>query len=270
MSKSKGGFKELFYGSIMPKIYGIGASVVILGAMFKILHLGPADIVLGVGLSTEAIIFFLSAFEPKPHEDDWSRVYPELSEDYDGPAPERKKLGKTDQKDSVSKKLDHMLESNKIGPELIQSLGQGMKSIADNAKKMNSLGDASVATNEYSKNIKDASNSLVSLNKSYGTTVQAMGQMANASKDAKEYHTQVQSVTKNLGLLNAMYEVELKDANTHLKAMNKFYGSVSTAMDNIAQAGKESEQFRTEVQSLTKNLSQLNKVYGSMLTAMKG
>ncbi len=270
MSK-KGGFQELLFSTIMPKIYGIGAAIVIVGAMFKILHLPGAGEMLGIGLTTEAIIFFLSAFEPKHKEPDWSKVYPELADDYDGPskAP-RKAVAPSGNDGSVSKQLDKMLESSKIGPELIDSLGKGMKSMADSAKQMSNLSNAAVATNEYATNVKTASQSLTEMNKSYAATAQAMGDMANASKDAKDYHAQVQSVTKNLGALNAVYELELNDANSHLKAMNKFYSNVTAAMENVAQASKESEQFKNEMTKLTGNISSLNKVYGNMLTAMKG
>ena len=85
MSK-KGGFQELLYSTIMPKVYGIGAAVVIVGALFKILHMEGAALMLSVGLLTEAGIFFLSAFEPKHAEPDWAKVYPELADDYDGPS----------------------------------------------------------------------------------------------------------------------------------------------------------------------------------------
>ena len=262
---------DLLYGSIMPKIYGIGGAVVIVGALFKILHWKGADLMLIVGLLTEALIFFLSAFEPKHAEVDWSRVYPELGEDWDGvPANRLAAKGAAPDQGSITKKLDHMLESNKIGPELIQSLGSGLNNLATSAKQMGSLSNAAVATNEYAQNVQNASKSLTEMNKSYASTVQAMGSMADASKDAKAYHTQVQTVTKNLGALNAVYEMELQDANSHVKAMNKFYGSISQAMDNMAQASKESENFKKELSSLTTNLSSLNNVYGSMLTAMRG
>lgn len=268
MATGQGGFSELFYGSIMPKIYGIGASVVILGAMFKILHLGPADIVLGVGLSTEAVIFFLSAFEPKAKEIDWTKVYPELSEDFTGSVSGGRRIeGKKG--DNTAQKLDKMLEG-KVGPELIDSLGKGMKGLADSAAKMGNLANAAVATNDYANNVKKASTSLVEMNKSYSTTVSAMSEMASASKDAKEYHSQVQNVTKNLTTLNNIYEMELQDMNSHLKSMNKFYSNVSSAMESMAEASKETETFKNQVSDLTSNLTQLNKVYGSMLTAMKG
>lgn len=269
MATGKGGFGELFYGSIMPKIYGIGASVVILGAMFKILHLGPADIVLGVGLSTEAVIFFLSAFEPKAKEIDWTKVYPELSEDFTGSVSGGRQI-KGKEGDNVAQSLDKMLEKGKIGPELIDSLGKGMKGLADSASKMGNLADAAVATNDYAKNVKQASSSLLEMNKSYSATVTAMADMANVSKGAKEYHSQVQNVTKNLQALNNIYEMEIQDVNTHLKSMNKFYNNVATAMESMQHAGKETEQFKTQVSTLTGNLTQLNKVYGNMLSAMKG
>jgi len=108
------------------------------------------------------------------------------------------------------------------------------------------------------------------LNKAYANTVNAMSSMANATKDAKEYHAQVQTITKNLGALNAVYEMELKDANSHLKAMNKFYSNLTTAMESMSEASKESTVFRDQMKSLTGNLTQLNKIYGNMLSAMKG
>lgn len=278
MSK-KGGFKELFFVSIMPKIYGIGASVVIVGAMFKLLHIEGAGIMLGVGLSTEAIIFFLSAFEPKKAEHDWTKVYPELAEDYDGAVGARSMRGKS--QGSVSKKLDTMLESAKIGPELIDSLGRGMRNLSDTTSKLGQMGNAAVATSEYANSVKSAASNINRMNKSYSETVesivemasvskQATAEMANASKDSKEYHSQVQSVTKNLGALNAVYEMELQDANSHIKAMNKFYSNLTTSLDSMAKATEDSEHFKSEINKLTTNLSRLNNIYGGMISAMKG
>lgn len=270
MSRNKGGFVELLFRTIMPKVYGIGASVVIIGAMFKILHLPGAGPMLGIGLTTEAIIFFLSAFEPRHAELDWTKVYPELAEDYDGPTAKPRIANKKGDGDSVTKKLDHMLESSKIGPELLDSLGKGMKNLADNVGQMSKLSNAAVATEEYSQNVSKASKALVDMSKSYATTASAMSEMAGASTDAKEYHSQVQSITKNLGALNAVYEMELQDANSHLKAMNKFYSNVASVMESMEKAGRGSEKFSEELQKLTGNLTSLNRIYGSMLSAMRG
>ncbi len=255
---SKGNF---FYSSVMPKIYGIGAAVVILGAMFKILDWQGANLMIGVGLTTEAIIFFLSAFEPRQEEMDWSKIYPELA---DG-APAKKSKG-----DDVSAKLDDMLSKAKIGPELIESLGKGMSNLATSAQKMGNLADAAVATNEYATNVKSAAKTLADMNVSYSKTAAALTEMSSASQDAKAYHSQIQTVTKNLSALNAVYEMELQDANSHVKTLNKFYSSMSTAMAGITEAGKETEAFKNELAKLNQNVSSLNKIYGGMLSAMKG
>lgn len=267
MSK-KGGFQELLFKTIMPKIYGIGAAIVIVGAMFKILHLPGAGAMLAIGLTTEAIIFFLSAFEPMHKEPDWAKVYPELADDYDGPSAAPRKVT-SGSNTGVAAGMDKMLADAKVGPDLIKSLGDGMKNLADSAQKMAQLGDAAVATNDYAKNVRTASTSLVEMNKSYAVSMQAMAAMAEASKDTKEYHSQVQTVTKSLGALNAVYEMELKDAQSHVKSMNKFYSNLTQALDSMSDAGKETSAFQVELNQLTTNITSLNKVYGNMLSAMK-
>jgi gliding motility-associated protein GldL len=278
MSNKKGGFNDLLYKTIMPKIYGIGASVVILGAMFKILHLPGAGAMLGVGLTTEAIIFFLSAFEPPHHDPDWSKVYPELAEDSEGVAPSSRRIGKGG--DQVTQKLDKMLEQAKIGPELVESLGRGMHKLSDNVSQMNTMGDVGSITKDYAASLRQSTSVMTEVNKSYDTTLKAMQEMAsvsksatadmaNSSQNAKEYHTQVQSVTKNLEALNAVYELELQDTNSHVKAMNKFYSNLTTSLESMSKANEDAEQFKSEIRQLTSNLASLNTVYGNMLTAMK-
>ncbi|NVJ86728.1 MAG: gliding motility protein GldL [Algoriphagus sp.] len=258
---------NFFYSNVMPKIYGIGAAVVILGAMFKILDWQGANIMIGVGLSTEALIFFLSAFEPRPQEVDWTKVYPELAGGEGSGRPAKSKVAASD---GVTQKLDDMLSKAKVGPELIESLGKGMQNLASSAEKMGSLADAAVATNEYATNVKAAAKTLVDMNSSYGKTAAALTEMSAASQDAKEYHNQVKTVTQNLSALNAVYELELQDANSHVKALNKFYSNMTTAMEGITAAGKETEAFKNELAKLNANVSSLNKIYGGMLSAMKG
>lgn len=260
MASNSKSFKANFYSNIMPKIYGIGAAVVILGAMFKILDWQFANIMIGVGLSTEAVIFFLSSFEPRHEDMDWSKIYPELA---DG-APKKSKG------DELSGKLDDMLSKAKIGPELIESLGKGMQNLATSAEKMGNLSDAAVATNEYATNVKSAAKTLADMNVSYSKTAAALTEMSAASQDAKAYHAQVQTVTKNLTALNAVYELELQDANSHVKTLNKFYSNMTAAMQGLSEAGKETEAFKNELAKLNQNVSSLNKIYGGMLSAMKG
>ena len=262
---AKGSF---LYDTLMPKIYGIGAAVVIVGALFKIEHWNGADTMLIVGLGTEAVIFFLSAFQPQHKEHDWSLVYPELSEGYD-PSTNSNSFSNDNNGKGLTMKLDDMLKNANVTPEAISSLGQGLNRLSTTTSQLSQLGDAANVTDEYTKKVRTAADSLEKINVAYGNTVDAISAMSNATSDAKEYHMQVQNVTKNLGALNAVYEMELQDANTHLKSMNQFYGTLSKAMDNMTQAGKDTEQFQKQVSDLTGNLTSLNRVYGNMLNAMR-
>jgi len=271
MAKKKGGFSELLFTAIMPKIYGIGAAVVIMGALFKIQHWEGANEMLILGLGTEAVIFFLSAFEPKHPEIEWAKVYPELAEDYEGPVnPNATKISNKPSGESPLLKIDEMLKTAKVDQNLLDNLGKGLTNLATSASQMSNLSNAAVATNDYAKNVQAASASLTEMNKSYGTAMKAVGAMADASKDSSEYHNQVKAVTKNLAALNTIYEMELKDADSHVKNMNKFYESLTGAMQGLSKVGDNTAKFTSELGSLTNNLTALNKVYGSMLTAMKG
>ncbi|MBN8576019.1 MAG: gliding motility protein GldL [Cyclobacteriaceae bacterium] len=271
MAKKKGGFVALFFATIMPKVYGIGAAVVIIGALFKILHLEGANAMLMIGLSVEAGIFFLSAFEPKHDEPDWSKVYPELAEDYEGPVNQTAtRISNRPAGESPLLKIDEMLKTAKVDQNLLDNLGKGLTNLATSASQMSNLSNAAVATNEYAKNVQAASSALTEMNKSYGTAMKAVTAMADASKDTSEYHAQVQKVTKNLAALNTIYELELKDADSHVKNMNKFYESLTGAMQGLSKVGENTAKFTTELGSLTSNITALNKVYGGMLSAMKG
>jgi len=267
MSAENGSFMDTLEYKIMPKVYGFGAAIVILGAMFKIMHWPGAGAMLVVGLTTEAIIFIISAFQPVHKPTDWSKVYPQLAEDEEGEYIESSNVASAD---NVTNKLSDMMSNANINQDTINKLGKGLSNLSDNASKLANLSDASVATTEYAKNVKTASNKMADVNKSYDKTLDAMNSMANAAGDAKGYNEQVKNITKNLGALNSMYEMELNDANSHLKAMNKFYGNLSSAMENLADAGNDTTALKGEVSKLSANLSNLNNVYGNMLTAMKG
>jgi gliding motility-associated protein GldL len=259
---------NFFYSKVMPKIYGIGAAVVILGAMFKILDLQGANWMIGIGLSVEAVIFFLSAFEPSPKEVDWSKVYPELDEE--GPVQPAKKRAVTVSGDPVAAQLDNMLLQANIGPELIESLGKGMKNLATSAEKMGNLADAAVATTEYAAQVQTASKTLASMNDSYAQTASALMAMSSASQDAQAYQVQIQAVTKNLAALNAVYELELQDTAEQKKMRADFYKNMSTAMSSFTEVGNETQAFKEEMVKLNQNVSALSKIYGGMLTAIRG
>ncbi len=252
------------YKNFMAKLYGWGASIVLVGALFKIQHWEGAGIMLTIGLLTEAVIFFFSAFEPLHEETDWSLVYPELAGMHD-PSTSKDKKKKVD---PVAQALDKMLSDAKVGPDLIASLGTGLKTLGENTAKMSDLSDASVATNEYVKNVSAASKSVSDLSVSYQKASQAMSGLSTASDDVKMYNEQVLLAGKNLGALNAVYELQLQDSNNHLKQTSKFYDGINQLMANLNESLDDTKKYKDEVSKLAKNLSSLNTVYGNMLSAM--
>lgn len=215
------GFKQF-----MAKLYGFGAAIVIVGALFKIQHWEGAGIMLTVGLLTEAVIFFFSAFEPPHEEVDWSLVYPELAGMHE-PGADRKKQVKGSN-DPVAQQLDKLLADAKIGPELISSLGTGLKSLSENTAKMATVSNAALATEEYSKNITAASKTVNNLTQSYEKVATAMNGMSVAHQellnnlngtveDTKRYKDEVSKLAKNLGSLNTIYGNMLTAMNPNAK-----------------------------------------------------
>ncbi len=268
MAKNNG--PSFFWDKLVPTIYSAGAAVVILGALAKIQHWDFGGPLLTAGLGTEVLIFLLYALQTltqsSGQDPDWTRVYPELADDYTGPAISR---GNTTSS-GITAKLDNMLDNAKISPEIFDSLGKGFRNLSETVGKITDITDATVATNDYARNVKSASTAITDMNKSYGVAINAMSSMADATKDAQSYREQFQQITKNMGALNAVYELELQDTTKHLKAMNAFYGNLTTAMANMADATKESQTFKNEMSKLTTNISSLNGIYGNMLTAMRG
>jgi gliding motility-associated protein GldL len=221
------------YKNIMAKLYGWGAAVVIFGALFKILHLPGANIMLIIGMGTEVAIFFFSAFEPLHVEYNWALVYPELAIADENAEPTRKERKKEVKGATPTQQLDKMLEEAKIGPELIESLAVGMKNLGDNAKKLAGVSDAAVATDAFVGNMTKAAESVRNLSLKYDKVASTLEADGNAS---------------------IAYSESLKRA--------------TTAINQMATAYEQTTTYKAEMDKLTHNIAALSKVYGNMLAAM--
>lgn len=250
--------------NFMAKLYGIGAAVVIIGALFKIQHWPFASLFLVIGLSTEAVIFFFSAFEPPHEEPDWSLVYPELAT---GEHAEGDDFQKNDQR-SITEQLDDMLEGAKIEPELIQSLGEGMRSLSDQAKQMGQITGAASATNEYANSLKGASEKVSALSDSYAKASESLvglTQNVDAGRNAGE---SLSKMSTNLTALNEMYEMQLRSSREKLEAANKMFDGVGELLTNLRDSVDDTKRYKENIAQLSDNLGKLNTVYGNMLAAM--
>ena len=245
------------YKETTAKLYGMGAAVVIVGALFKINHWPGAGPMLIVGMGIEALIFFASAFEPLHVTYDWSLVYPELAgmEDAHGHAAEKeKKDKKKDKKGEASvqieggvvggttiiggfsgtQELDKMLADAKIGPELIESLGKGLQNLSTTTAGLNNIAGAAAASEKFTSNINVASESVVELSSAYKKTAD------NLNKDllvSGEYLSSVQEATSAVSTLaniyketantlsvgDASYLDELKTMASSLSSINALY-----------------------------------------------
>ncbi len=267
------------FKNFMAKLYGWGASVVIIGALFKINHYPGANIMLVLGLGTEAMIFFFSAFEPPHVEPDWSLVYPELAGMYEGYSNNELDAMMGDDKKSATEELDKMLEEAKIGPELIESLGEGLKSLSENAKKMSDITEAAVVTKEYANNMKEASNSIHDLSQSYVKTSEVLNEstekIAKSAEsidfsqiDGSAFNEQLNKISQNLAALNSVYELQLQNSNQQSETFNKVGETMETFLQNLQQSVDNTSKYKEQADELAKNVAALNQVYGNMLTAM--
>ncbi|MCC9073207.1 gliding motility protein GldL [Flavobacterium sp. F-65] len=192
--------------------YGMGAAVVIIGALFKITHfeIGPltGTLMLSIGLVTEALIFALSAFEPVDEELDWTLVYPELA---NGQAKAKVAKAETpsDAQGLLSQKLDVMLKEAKIDGELMSSLGNSIKNFESAAKGIAPTVDSIASTKKYSEELSTAAAQMESLNSLYKVQLESASRNAEANKEiaenASKLKEQMQSMTANIASLNNVY-----------------------------------------------------------------
>ncbi|WP_243398898.1 type IX secretion system motor protein PorL/GldL [Hanstruepera neustonica] len=207
------------FKKFMAMAYGLGASIVIVGALFKIIHfeIGPltGNVMLTIGLVTEAIIFALSAFEPVDDDLDWSLVYPELA---GGMSTKKKEEKPKDAEGLLSQKLDQLLKDAKIDAELMSSLGESIKNFEGAAKGISPTVDSIAATKKYGEEMSLAAAQMESLNSLYKVQMEAANRQAAINEEAVENATklkeQMQSLASNLSSLNGVY-------GGMLSAMNK-------------------------------------------------
>ncbi len=288
--------KKKSWKIFMSRLYGWGASAVIIGALFKIMHWPGADYALVIGMGVEAIVFFLSAFEDTYEEPDWSLVYPELAGIESEIPPEGRRLREgytTQQNITLSSNLDKLMEEADIGPELINKLGRGLRNLSDNASRLADLSNATIATNQYIQNMESASKSVLELGQSYRNkaeylkqdlslseeynstlknAVESLSEMSHSYRDssrkAQDSAFASESLTKNLSALNTAYELQMQAANKQAESAQQYHDSIENIVDHLSGSAESSRKYREEMEKLTENIQALNNVYGNMLSAM--
>lgn len=198
------------YKKTMNFVYGMGAAVVIIGALFKIQHISfgflTGGLMLTIGLVTEALVFAISAFDAPEEDLDWSKVYPELAGDGFSSEKKQKKLGADGM---LSQKLDNILQEAKIDASLMESLGSSMKNFQNAAEGLSAATGSVASTNKYNEEMSKAALQMESLNNLYKVQVENTSKQAELNtavvENTERLKDQMDALAKNMSSLNGVY-----------------------------------------------------------------
>jgi gliding motility-associated protein GldL len=258
-------------------IIGLGAAVVLVGALAKLMHWPWAGMALMVGMLTEAFIFAMLGILP-PHKDYyWEKYYPGIDENPHVEAyrkgikfaPTPVAIGGGSGSSSTAA-MDKMLEEANMNPANIKKLSENFQRFGETVAQVKDVTNVVAATNDYAQKAKEAGSALGQMKDTFIGATATLASFNNAADETAKFHGQVTTLTKNLGSLNQIYEVELQDANNHLKAMNKFYSNLVNASEAMQNSADDANKAKEQIGLLAKNLGTLNQVYGNMLSAMQG
>lgn len=257
---------------IIGVVYSVGAAVVIMGALFKIMHWPGAGLVLTVGMLTECVLFMIGAFD-KPHkETDWSLVFPELAHDdeAEGNAPKAHKV-----KGGGLPKLD----TPPVSEDDVQKLSDSIRRLTDTASQLSSFSAASTVTETYIKNVSSASDAISSFSNSQRSLTESSSvlvdsykgfatNMSAVSNDSKLFMEKLSALNETLSSVNSTYELQLKNMNSQTSAFSNVSSSLEKINSVMESSVKETEAYKEQTAKLTQQVSSLNSIYGNMLNAM--
>ena len=261
------------YKTFMGYLYGWGASVVMIGAYFKLTHIPGADFMLALGLGIEALIFFMSAFEPQHMEYAWDNVFVELEEDWDGVQKTQfattSATGKSGASADVEEAmLSKMFEKMNVSEETFKKLGRGIDKLAENAGQMADISNAMAATTNYANAMDRATKSISDFSTAYVETNQklsdSLGKLDFSALDANT----IKKVASSMQSLNSIYELQLQGAEQTSAASKKLTETMNKYMDNLNASSQNAGQLNQQLTQLSQRLTALNNVYGGMLSAM--
>ena len=254
-------FKTKRWKIFMGYIYGWGASIVMIGALFKLEHLQYSGLLLTIGLITEAFIFFLSAFEPPLEMPEWSKVYPELKEEYE--MIDMDELGGNNKKD-----LAELFSSSELTPELLDKVGKGLNDLSNTAKGISDISTATLATDMYVKNLGSASESMGTLteinnkaNDSISTSVSTL--VDSYSSAAQKLSESGMSAIDRINKSGEDFSIKLEETGKKLASV---YDDAGSSVSNELNKIKEStNQYSGNLDKLNTNLDALNSSFQSQL-----
>ncbi len=291
--------------NFMSKLYGIGASVVIIGALFKIQHWKGAGLFLTLGLCTEATIFFFSAFEPLHEELDWTLVYPELAGMGDEEEIEHFKESALAEGERPIERIETLLTTSGVDESILKKLGEGLNKLNQAVLNIADISNATVATKDFLDNLQNAATSVNSLNETYSSSTETikesannlatayfnsadlisksgsnvansyeqiagalMGEQQTITESSKTHEKHLEALNKSLSALNAVYELQIKESSEQIKGAKGVYTGLGDMIKKLKESVDETNKYKEEITKLKENISSLNTIYGNMLSAV--
>ena len=280
--KQPGAFSTWYNGNsgqrTVGAFYSLGASVVIIGALFKIMHWPGAGYVLTAGMVTEAILFFIGVFE-KPHKNyNWERVYPSLLDDnyISGPVATIRPTERIGITDVAS-----------LDPNDAKNLEDGIKQLAETAGQLGNISQAAAKSETFARNLSHASDAVAaftvkqqsldevsaSMIKSYQ---EISGTLSNVSSGMKEYANKTAVLGNNISSINSIYELELKNIQAQAQAISSHTSKLTAASSDleklfsvVSSSARDMEVYKEQTEKLARQISALNQVYGDMLNVVR-
>lgn len=273
--------------------YSIGAAVVILGALFKILHLPLGSELLMIGMGTEVAMFILTAFDRPPREYAWEDVFPVLDTKNPDDRPDFKAGTGVNNGVITEQNIDNTIIDAEpcnntpasqfpiagVSDEDAEALRQSIAKMAAASEQLSQMADITTATTSYLQELsqiagqmsqlKDTTRQLNEVSSVLLESYRAITDNSeNISQSSTGYVDKMEDLNRNIGGLNTIYEIQLKSISSQLESIDRVNRGLKDIRDMYEKSAHESSRYCEETEKMARYMKQLNQVYEKMITAM--
>ncbi len=279
--------------------YSIGASIVIIGALFKINHYPLGTEILMVGLITEAIIFALSAFDTPSKDYKWEEVFPvfngdNMEDDITGNDVSVAAIPGSNAKGAagtviIGSGVSGISPASAVSPErggtapagtsgsggitggafiagggapVIPDTGNITDASEKYAEQLSKLSESMEKFAEITSSLTDVSDTLLNSFKSITDNSEGIG------NNTKGYVIQMEALNRNITGLNTIYEIQLKGVSGQIHTIEQINAGLDRIKKLYDGSLVDSSIFKNETEKMAQQLSELNRIYARMLQAM--
>ena len=259
-------FRSSGFKQVKNLLFGVGASVVIIGALGKLTHRSWANQLLTIGLITEAVIFAISGIIPPEPDYYWEKLFPGLDK-YNGQLATG--AVKFPEKNAAQQGLQEFMNADEFNPEQLKFFRDNFQKLGLSIEKLTDLTDSFHATNAFNSSALSAAEALSSVKSNYEAAGSSLGALLQSTDAVQRYSQQLEAAESGLKQLSVMYSEQFQACASQIKSMNTFMSSVQHSFDKMSSSVEDVETYQTNIRKLSQNMVKLNAVYDNMLVAMR-